>query len=203
MRAKVASASQLLIALFELLSYIDNVRSGFGTRSDLSDGVGGAKVPIVSSSSLFFTHLDRRQRPTGHAPWRDDQVRGRRRASFQIRSTWKFGSAIAGEATRSRSCRQARRRQFCIFRRSKCTPISKKASLARPHRRSASQEVRTAITERAYGQVGSLSPRRRQLRDAQKTIELVRSPQPGSTGLVIILRRPALHARVKPVHDKS
>ena len=114
----------LLIAIFGLLPYTitSEAASGRGRAFGWGRRREGA---IVSSSNLFFAHLDRRQRPAGLAPWRDDQVRGRRSASFGSDRP-KIRNAIAIEATRSRSWRKTHESKNSDFQDYKCAPILRK-----------------------------------------------------------------------------
>jgi hypothetical protein len=162
---------QLLIALIGILAYIDNVRSGFRTRSTFGWG-RRREGANVSSSSLFFTHMDRRQRPPGLAPCQGDQVRGRRRASSRS-DRRRIRNAIASEAARFRGRRKTHDGYNSVFQEQKCPPISRKRvqlgriAVGRP-RSEDGPDGASASSNWMRPRLGA----RRQLRDAQKAIEL-------------------------------
>ena len=161
---------QLLIALFGLSAYIDNVRSGFRTRSTFGWG-RRREGANVSSSSLFFNHMDSRQRPPGLAPCQGDQVRGRRRASSRSDRP-RIRNAIASEAKRFCGCRKAHGSNNSVLQEEKCTPISRKRvqlgriAVGRP-RSEDGPDGASASSNWMRPRLGA----RRQLRDAQKAIE--------------------------------
>ena len=146
---------QLLIALFGILAYIDNVRSGLDEVRPL-DGVGGAKVPTFQAVVYFLLIWTAVSVPLG----------------LLLAAMIKFGAGEglppdqtdqefeAPSPVRQRDPVVAEKRAMAtiLFFRKKNARQSRRKRLQLGRIAVGSQEVRTAMTERAHGQIGLLSP---------------------------------------------